>query len=85
MCYSPLVLATESARKSEISRHSAVVRVTHWLTVIAFFALLITGGEIVISHPRFYWGEVGNSLTQPLFTIHIPASRGDGADAATTT
>ena len=48
---------------------------THWLTVIAFFALLITGGEIVISHPRFYWGEVGNSTMQPLFSLHIPSSR----------
>jgi thiosulfate reductase cytochrome b subunit len=75
VCYSPLVLATDSARKTENSRHSAVVRVTHWLTVIAFFALLITGGEIVISHPRFYWGEVGNSTMQPLFSLHIPASR----------
>ena len=36
-----------------------MVRVTHWLTVICFFALLISGGEIVISHPRFYWGETG--------------------------
>jgi thiosulfate reductase cytochrome b subunit len=51
------------------------VRVTHWITVIAFFALLISGVEIVISHPRFYWGEVGNSLTRPLFQIPIPASR----------
>ena len=57
-------------------RHSAVVRVTHWITVIAFFALLISGGEIVISHPRFYWGEVGNVMTHPLFTIPIPSSRG---------
>ena len=80
MCYSPLVLATETARESEISRHSAVVRVTHWLTVIAFFALLITGGEIVISHPRFYWGEVGNSGTKPAFTMRIPGVAGHGAD-----
>ncbi len=42
---------------------------------MCFFALLITGAEIVISHPRFYWGEVGNNLTQPLFKLHIPASR----------
>ncbi len=52
-----------------------MVRVTHWITVIAFFALLISGAEIVISHPRFYWGEVGNALTHPLFTLPIPASR----------
>jgi thiosulfate reductase cytochrome b subunit len=51
------------------------VRVTHWITFVAFLALLVTGVEIVISHPRFYWGEVGNSLTPPLFTIPIPSSR----------
>jgi thiosulfate reductase cytochrome b subunit len=52
-----------------------LVRVTHWITVISFAALLITGGEIVISHPRFYWGETGNSGTPPLFKIPIPSSR----------
>ena len=51
------------------------MRVTHWITTLCFFALLITGGEIVISHPRFYWGETGNDLTVPLFKIPIPASR----------
>ena len=56
-------------------RHPGVVRVTHWLTFIAFIALLVTGGEIVISHPRFYWGEVGNVNTKPLFVIPIPSSR----------
>ena len=56
-------------------RHSLWVRVTHWLTTLAFLALLVTGLEIVVSHPRFYWGEVGNINTQPLFQIPIPASR----------
>jgi thiosulfate reductase cytochrome b subunit len=31
--------------------------------------------EILISHPRFYWGEAGNVLTPPLFILPIPASR----------
>src|SRR5579863_4174659 len=56
-------------------RHSAVVRVTHWITTLAFLALLVSGVEILISHPRFYWGEAGNSGTPPLFRIPIPASR----------
>jgi len=56
-------------------RHTALVRVTHWLTVISFFALLITGAELIVSHPRFYWGETGNSGTTPLFKIPIPSSR----------
>ena len=56
-------------------RHTAVVRVTHWVTALCFLALLVTGVEIVISHPRFYWGETGNIHTQALFQIPIPASR----------
>jgi len=56
-------------------RHTAVVRVTHWVTALCFLALLVTGVELVISHPRFYWGETGNIHTQALFQIRIPASR----------
>ncbi len=57
-------------------RHSAVVRITHWLVTIAFFALLVTGVEILISHPRLYWGETGNVNMQPIINFHIPSSRG---------
>src|SRR5215472_5316355 len=56
-------------------RHSALVRVAHWITSLCFFALLVSGIEIVISHPRFYWGETGNVLTTPLFQLPIPSSR----------
>jgi thiosulfate reductase cytochrome b subunit len=56
-------------------RHTAVVRVTHWITTLCFFALLVSGIEILISHPRFYWGEAGNVLTPSLFRLPIPASR----------
>jgi thiosulfate reductase cytochrome b subunit len=70
------VTTVSELQEIKVPRHSAVVRVTHWLTFIAFIALLITGGEIVISHPRFYWGEVGNVNTKPLFVIPIPSSRG---------
>ena len=56
-------------------RHAAVVRITHWITTVCFVALLVSGVEIVISHPRFYWGETGNVLTPALFQLPIPASR----------
>jgi thiosulfate reductase cytochrome b subunit len=56
-------------------RHSAVIRLTHWLTTIAFLALLLTGGEIVLSHPRFYWGETGNVNMRPWLNLHLPSSR----------
>ena len=51
------------------------MRVTHWITAACFLALLVSGAEIVISHPRFYWGETGNSGTAALFKIPIPSSR----------
>src|SRR5208283_5068759 len=60
---------------TESPRHSALVRVTHWITTVCFIALLISGAEVVISHPRFYWGETGNNLTTPLFQLPIPSSR----------
>jgi thiosulfate reductase cytochrome b subunit len=56
-------------------RHAAFVRVNHWLITVAFFALLVSGGEIVLSHPRFYWGETGNVNMRPWLDLHLPSSR----------
>lgn len=61
--------------ETSLSRHSAVVRLTHWVTTLAFLALLVTGGEILLSHPRFYWGETGNVKTPALFQLPVPSSR----------
>lgn len=76
----PLEVATTSSVSAGpaaaiSSRHSALVRITHWIITLCFVALLVTGIGILISHPRFYWGETGNDLTAPLFRIPIPASR----------
>ncbi len=75
-CYARRMPAVvPEVHKKQALRHTLLVRVTHWLTVAAFAALLVTGLEIVVSHPRFYWGETGNVNMKPLFTIPIPASR----------
>jgi thiosulfate reductase cytochrome b subunit len=71
----PAAVPTVVPNKTAAPRHSALVRVTHWITTLCFFALLVSGVEIVISHPRFYWGETGNDLTPTLFKLPIPASR----------
>ena len=63
------------AARTDAPRHSAIVRVTHWVTALSFLALQVSGIEIVISHPRFYWGENGNVLTPTLFSFPIPSSR----------
>ncbi len=61
--------------KAVTQRHSALVRLTHWITTLCFLALLISGGEIVLSHPRFYWGETGNVNMRPWLNLHLPSSR----------
>jgi thiosulfate reductase cytochrome b subunit len=60
---------------TDVPRHAAVVRVTHWVVAFAVLALLVSGLEIVVSHPRFYWGDEGNVNTPALFQLPIPASR----------
>src|SRR5262252_7926318 len=64
-----------SSLVTEPKRHAALVRLTHWLITLAFFALLVSGCEIVLSHPRFYWGETGNVNMRPWLNLHLPSSR----------
>ena len=77
-------MAAESGLASAVSsapvahsqpRHSLLVRITHWVSALCFLALLLSGGEILLSHPRFYWGETGSVNTKPLFKIPVPSSR----------
>ena len=50
--------------------HPALIRVTHWVHTLGFFALLVSGGAILLAHPRLYWGETG-ALGSPAF-IELP-------------
>jgi thiosulfate reductase cytochrome b subunit len=75
MANSTYTLEKAASVPADVPRHSVLVRITHWLTTLCVFALILTGMEIVISHPRFYWGEIGNPMTPSLFDIPIPASR----------
>jgi thiosulfate reductase cytochrome b subunit len=69
-CLPDLAAATQKT-----ARYSLLVRVTHWVITACFLALLVSGAEIVVSHPRFYWGETGNVLTTPWLKLPIPSSR----------
>ena len=44
-------------------------------TSLWFAALLVSGTEIILPHPRFYWGESGNVDNPSLFQLPIPSSR----------
>ena len=53
-------------------RHSALVRVTHWLTAASFIALVVSGVAILLAHPRLYWGETGAVGTPSLLDLPLP-------------
>ena len=55
------------------SRHRYWVRISHWIITVSFLLLAFTGFEILMVHPRLYWGEVGNDLTPAL--LELPISR----------
>jgi thiosulfate reductase cytochrome b subunit len=59
-------------RVEEVPRRLAVVRITHWIAVLSVFGLLASGFGILISHPRLYWGEVGNVTTPSLVDLPLP-------------
>jgi thiosulfate reductase cytochrome b subunit len=65
-------LAIRGSETSDPPRHSGVIRITHWVTTLSFFGLLVSGIAILLSHPRLYWGETGSVETPSLIDLPIP-------------
>ena len=57
-------------------RHSAVVRITHWINALSFIGLVVSGFAILLAHPRFYWGEAGGVGTPYVLSLPLPFMRG---------
>lgn len=66
------VLAIRESDGLNSPRHSAVVRITHWITVLSFFGLLVSGVAILLAHPRLYWGETGGMGSASLIDLPLP-------------
>jgi DMSO/TMAO reductase YedYZ molybdopterin-dependent catalytic subunit/thiosulfate reductase cytochrome b subunit len=56
----------------ESPRHSALVRVTHWITTLSFLVLVLSGSAILLAHPRLYWGESGGVGGPSLIDLPLP-------------
>src|SRR5579871_5576688 len=69
--YIPAISVRESDHTG-MPRHSAVVRVTHWINTLSFIGLVVSGIGILLAHPRFYWGETGGVGTPSLFDLPLP-------------
>lgn len=62
----------ESSDALNASRHTALVRVTHWINTLAFLASLVSGVAILLAHPRLYWGETGAFGSPALIELPLP-------------
>ena len=49
-----------------IYRHSVIVRLTHWINVLAISLLVMSGAQIFNAHPRLYWGQYGADADKPI-------------------
>jgi len=64
--------ALGEASSGRSPRHRASVRVTHWIFATGVLGLIASGSGILISHPRFYWGETGSVFTPSLIDLPLP-------------
>ena len=65
-------LAIQNTEVLDTPRHSALVRITHWIHAASFIALVVSGIGILLAHPRFYWGETGGVGGPSLFDLPLP-------------
>jgi len=68
-----MVASDDTAATVASTRHPLWVRVSHWIVTASVLTLVFSGVEILMVHPRLYWGEVGNGLT-PAW-LELPISR----------
>jgi len=52
-----------------VPRHSALVRITHWINVLCLTLLVMTGAQIFNAHPHLYWGEYGADYDHAFISI----------------
>ena len=55
-----------------VPRHSALVRVTHWINAGCFVAQVVSGLAILLAYPRMHWGETGSLGVPSLFDLPLP-------------
>src|SRR5262245_6908621 len=51
-------------------RHSLLIRITHWVNVLALTLLLMSGLQIFNAHPSLYWGKSSYTGVGPILDLH---------------
>ena len=58
-----------AAKDHSYRRHGALVRITHWINVVALVVLLMSGLQIFNEHPALYWGKSSNTGKPALLEV----------------
>jgi len=69
----PTPVQDDTGKPSGVHGHARWVRISHWIMTVSVFVLVFSGFEILMVHPRLYWGIAGNDLTPAL--LELPISR----------
>lgn len=59
---------TRTLTRVAIYRHGPIVRLTHWINVVAWVFLLMSGLQIFNAHPGLYWGRQSD-FAHPLLSM----------------
>jgi thiosulfate reductase cytochrome b subunit len=60
----------EPAKSILYRRHAWPVRLMHWINVLAFFLLLMSGLQIFNAHPALNWGKSSYNGHPPVLQMH---------------
>jgi thiosulfate reductase cytochrome b subunit len=69
-------LVEVNAGVERIYRHRLLIRITHWVNVVALCVMLMSGLQIFNAHPRLYWGQYGANADPAL--MELGAMEGPG-------
>ena len=62
-------------RKIIIKRHRLLVRINHWINVVALLVMLFSGLQIFNAHPHLYWGQK-STFADPWVSMDAKGDRG---------
>ncbi|QOL48506.1 cytochrome b/b6 domain-containing protein [Massilia litorea] len=64
----PGAAAATAGERRLFYRHRLPIRIMHWINVVSFFLMLMSGLGIFNAHPRLYWGKASD-FDAPLLSI----------------
>ena len=73
---SPISSDPPTETRQMIERHRVSTRLWHWINVVAFFCMVMSGLMIFNAHPRLYWGKYGATFDYAWLEISNHNHRG---------